>query len=716
MAFNFFKKKQAKITKRALSKEYIEFLLEEQKTRELKTWYEKLCKFSEFLKIKPPKSIEEKFKLDIVFSALNVTPTGVFSASILVLLISLMLLLPLFALKLDTPVMLFLSFLPFIAFWYIYTYPSFRSHVVRIQAGDEAIKIILYMVIYLKLNPNFEGAVNFAVSHSKGPITEDIKKAMWDLHIGRYKTVEEALSKYTNKWVWWNEEFVRSISLLYSILLEPTEERRDATLRKALDFILTSTHNKMKSYVEDIKSPITLLHMMGLLLPAIGLIMFPMISIFMAQMVSVPQLVVAYIVFLPLANLFMINRILQKRPGAFMVPDISKHPKLPPENYFELKIGKIRIYIPILILSILIGLVIMLYGIFHFVELATNLLYPSNEILVIAEERGITCKIPRECVLLMEAKMNVPNILASFSITAGFAAMVIIYFYLNSFQRIKIRNEIKNIESEFQIGLFSIGNYLSEGYPIEVSMQKSLEEYVKLGMEKRPMYFFFQKLFYNIKTFGMTFKRALFDPKEGVAKYYPSVLIEDIMKILSNASEKSSILLGTISKTIAKYLEDIFTIEARIRDILEETRSSIRLQASFVIPMILGIIGAMGIFILNMLRILAESLSKIQQQFGIVLFKEAGNAFVGFMNYLGIEFTKVVPMTVLQAVVGIYTVEVVTLFTMLLSGIENGFDKVARDWEIARTLAKAILIYGMVNLVALIMFYNVEQTIKVSVG
>ena len=81
--------------RKGLSREYIEFLLEEQKQRELRSWYEKLCKFSEKLKLKPPKSLEEKFKLDIVFSGLNVTPTGVFSASFLSLLILTSIIIPL---------------------------------------------------------------------------------------------------------------------------------------------------------------------------------------------------------------------------------------------------------------------------------------------------------------------------------------------------------------------------------------------------------------------------------------------------------------------------------------------------------------------------------------------------------------------------------------------------------------------------------------------
>jgi hypothetical protein len=294
--------------------------------------------------------------------------------------------------------------------------------------------------------------------------------------------------------------------------------------------------------------------------------------------------------------------------------------------------------------------------------------------------------------------------------------MAILFFYLRSFQRIKIRNEIKNIESEFQLGLFSIGNFLSEGFPIEVGMQKSLEEYQKLGMQKRPVYTFFERLYANMKNFGMTFKRALFDKEQGILKYYPSVLIDEIMKILADASEKSAVLLGTIAKTIASYLENVYAIEAKIRELLEETRSSIRLQASFVVPLVTGMIGALGIFILNILRILAEKLAEIEKNLGLAfLAGQTGEGGVkSFLDTMVGSFTNIVPMTVLQAIIGIYTIEVVTLFAMLLSGIENGFDNTARDWEIAQSLIKAIIVYGVVNLFALIIFRGLTMTIEVA--
>jgi len=707
MPFGLFGKKELKIeeVKKGLSRQYLEFIFEEQKQRELRNWFEKYCKFAERLRIAPPQKLEEKFKLDIVFSSLNVTPLGVFSASIFTLLIGIVLLGVMLLLPpdfgIDQSALVMIGVMPIGIFWYIFTYPSFQSHVTRIQAGDEAIKIVLYMVIYLKLNPSFEGAVNFAVAHAKGPITRDIKKSMWDLSIGKYRTVEEALSVYTQKWAWWNEDFIRSLSLLYGVLIEPTEAGREGILKKALGFILESTQLKMKRYVEDISGPIMMLHAMGLLLPAIGLIMFPMISIFMSTQVNVWTLILGYTVALPLFDLFFIMRILAKRPSAFLVPDISKHPDLPPEDYYVLKIGKTKTFLPVAVLAVLIGAAIMLYGILHFIDLSTALAYPTREY---ALNVNPDCNDDfKKCILLAEADINPRTLASTFSITAGVGAIFIIYYYSRSVQRIKIRNEIKNIEAEFQIGLFTLGNFLSEGYPIEVCMEKSLDEYNKLGMQKRPIYNFFLRLQYNIKNFGMTFKRALYDREYGLLKYYPSVLIDEIMRILSDASEKSALLLGTIAKTIATYLENVYAIEAKIRELLDEVRSAIRMQASFIIPMVTAMVGALGIFILKMLQILATRLADIEKQFQV---GGLGQATDLMQNLVG-DFTKVVPMTVLQATVGIYTVEVVALFAMLLSGIENGFDKVARDWEISQCLIRALVVYGLVNIFALIMFQGV---------
>ena len=682
-------KPSQEVEKPKISPEYMEFLLAEIRARKPTGIYERLCKFAEKLKLSPPKQFAEKLNYDVVYSGLNVTPKGVFSASFLVLfLLSFVCFFSSFLIH-DIALLVILAALPLALFWYIFTYPSYQAEVTRIQAGNEAIKLILYMVIYLKSTPSFEGAVQFAIQHSKGPVSDDIRKAFWDLETGKYRTIEEALSFYSQKWVWWNEDFVRSLNLLYTVLVEPSEKGREEILKKALDHILITTHRKMKAYVEEISGPISILHILGLLLPALGIIMFPMIAIFLQNAVSIPQLIMGYIVFLPILNLFFVNRLLRKRPGAFMAPDVSKHPDLPPPNFFAVKIGKIKLLVPIFLLSLLVGMLIMLYGAYHFLNL------------------GITItSLPPDMVrkvVLQEAGINVKNFLVVTSFVGGFATFFILNYYLRSVQRVKIRNEIKEIERDFTACMFSLGNFFSEGYPIEFGIGKAIDEYKRLGMEKRPTYGFLVILYDAIKNFGVSFKSALFGERFMLIKRYHSALIEDVMRVLADASEKGSYFLGTIAKTLSNYLDSIYTIEDRIRELLAETRSSIKLQASFVIPMINGIIMALSAFIVNMLRILSEMIGRIQQMFGLSL----GGMGKDILTILIGNYENMIPSTLLQAVIGIYTIEVITIFSMLLSGVENGIDPVARDWEISNNLIKGMALFFLVFLVALFVFGNI---------
>jgi hypothetical protein len=688
-------KNSEKIERPKIPPEYMKFLLAEIYARKPRGLYEKLCKFAEKINLRPPKQFAEKLNYDVIYSGLNVTPKGVFSASFLLLFIFSFLCFFFSFLIAETALLVVLGALPIFLFWYVFTYPSYRAEVTRIQASNEAIKLILYMVIYLTTNPSFEGAVHFAVQHSKGPISDDLRKAFWDIEAGKYTTIEEALGFYSQKWAWWNEEFVRSLNLLHSVLAEPTESGREEILKKALNYILVATHRKMKAYVEEISSPIQVLHVLGLLLPALGIVMFPMIAIFLQNSVSVPQLIIGYVIFLPILNLFFVNRLLRKRPGAFMAPDISKHPDLPPPNFFVAKIGRLKLQIPIFLFSLLMGTIIMAYGASHFINLAitASSLPPDAMKKVVLEEAGI----------------NVKNFAVVTSFVGGFATFFALNYYLRSVQRIKIRNEIKEIERDFTTCIFSLGNFFSEGYPIEFGIGKAIEEYKRLGMEKRPTYGFLVRLYTIIRNFGASFKSALFGERFMLIKHYYSALIEDCMSVLADASEKGSRFLGMVAKTLSTYLENMFTIEDRIKELLAETRSSIKLQASFVVPLINGIIMALSAFIVNMLRILAEMIGKIQQIFGISF---AGMAGKDLLTTLIGNYENMVPSTLLQAVIGIYTVEAITIFSMLLSGIESGIDPVARDWEISNNLIKGMALFFLVYLVALLAFGNILLSVQ----
>lgn len=134
-------------------------------------FYIKASRFSEkIFKIKASDKMKEKLRQSLLTTELAVTPDQVMSLTILTIVLPLIVLLPLaFIIYFAAGSMLFLvtlPLLPLIFAYFLYTYPNYYATVTKIRASDETVKIILYMVIYLRLNPQIEGAVKFAAAHS----------------------------------------------------------------------------------------------------------------------------------------------------------------------------------------------------------------------------------------------------------------------------------------------------------------------------------------------------------------------------------------------------------------------------------------------------------------------------------------------------------------------------------------------------------------------
>jgi len=287
------------------------------------------------------------------------------------------------------------------------------------------------------------------------------------------------------------------------------------------------------------------------------------------------------------------------------------------------------------------------------------------------------------------------------SIVWGVGFGLVIYFLGMSYQRLKIRNEIKMIEDEFQIALFNLSDVLSSGIPVETALEEVAHKYKQSKLEKSPMYTFFIVLIRNMKNFGMTLERAIFDKQYGGILRYPSVLIKDIMKIIISSARKSSAILSLAARTISDFLAKTKNVENTLRQMLDEISSAIKLQATFIAPFICAIVATMGTFIVELLQKIAEFLRMVEESFNM------GGTFVHgatikFGETLGmINIEEVMPPTIFQLIVGIYMIEVVMILSYFLNGIKNGFDITSRNVLIGKTLASAIVFYSILLLISL---------------
>jgi len=679
--------------KQFLSQDYRTFVHEEhpEEGEGFNRFFISACKFSgKILKIQAPKNISESLGKPLMTTELDVTPSEVLSFTILTIIVGLGIAV---SLSLIFPFLTyFLPLFPFIFAYMFYTYPTYLSAITKIKANDETVKVILYMVIYLRLNPQVEGAMRFAAAHASGPIGKDLKKIIWDVEIRKYYTINQAIGSKIEKWLLWDKEFVEAMNLIQALALETNEVNREKTLDKTLNFILDSTYEKMKEYSRDLRTPIMLIHTMGITFPIMGLVMFPMIAIFLNDTLNPGFLIFGYIVVLPLINYFYLRRTISKRPGAFAYPDISHHPDLPPQGKMSLNLFGKKYLVPVLPISLIV-LFFLLIPTFTYLYVITSKYLALQKFPDFADRWRY------------EMKAEYDNAMAftfySLSGIWGMGLAIAIYFYGSSFQRLKIRDSIKLIEDEFQIGLFRLGDVLSSGVPIETALEETIEKYRQYKLQDSPMFSFFLNIQKNIRELGMTLRRAIFDEQYGVMKRYPSLLIKDVMSILVSAADKSSVILSTASKTISSFLMKTKNVENLLKELLDEVAAAIKLQGSFIAPFITGIVAGMATFIIRLLGKLSEFMKSIEETFNMGgSFIHGGTIQFGqILSLANIE--KVIPATIFQLVVGIYMLEIVVILYYFLNGIKNGFDRTTRNVLIGKGVMMALIFYSIVLVVGI---------------
>src|SRR3989338_1081822 len=250
-----------------VTKEYREFKAEFLPKH--MTFYEKLCNLSEkLLKIKPDakKAVDMEEAIDITH--LNITPAGAISFSFFIPLVAGLIgsLLAFLIFKSTFFVALFLIG-ALIAINPLGKVPYFIANNWRLKSSNQMVLCIFYVVTYMRHTSNLEKAIEFASQHLAPPLSLDLKKVLWDVETEKYSSVKESLDSYLETWKKWNIEFIESFHLIESSLYEGDEARRLNALDKSLDVILEETYEKMLHYAHNLQNPITMLHMLGIILP-----------------------------------------------------------------------------------------------------------------------------------------------------------------------------------------------------------------------------------------------------------------------------------------------------------------------------------------------------------------------------------------------------------------------------------------------------------------
>ncbi|MBS3147600.1 hypothetical protein J4219_01825 [Candidatus Woesearchaeota archaeon] len=651
--------------------------------------YEKVCNGCEkILKLKvPPKKAEEL--QDLLDSChLQVTPAGVLAASYLLPVTFILLSLLIFLVIYDSMFFtLFSLMLGLTGIAILQKIPVFMANLWRIKSSNQMVLCIFYVVTYMRHTSNLELAIEFASEHLAPPLSLDLRKVIWDVENSKFESIKDSLESYLNGWRKFNLEFVESFHLIESSLFESSDERRLSLLDKALDVMLDETYEKMLHYAQNLKSPITMIYMLGVILPILGLVILPLMVSFM-EGIAWYHIAALYNVALPMTVYFMGRNILSNRPTGYGDSDVSEtNPEL--RKYRNLIIAGISI--PPASVAIMCGIALLLIG---FAPLIIHFVNPSYD-LVVGNFEFLGYKESTKIEGLMLGPFGLGSSILSLFIPLAFAFSIGLYFRLKSQNVIKIRDEAKKLEDEFSSALFQLGNRLGDGIPAEIAFQKVAEV-----MEDSTSGRFFKLVAINISKLGMSVREAIFNPQTGALSSYPSAIIQSSMKVLIESVKKGPLIAAQALLNVARYIKEIHKVNERLKDLMADIISDMKSQIAFLTPMIAGIV----IGITSMITYIIGNLGKSINQLGS---DQSGTQIGTLATFFG----DGVPTYYFQAVVGVYVFQIVYVLTILSSGVENGADKLQERYLLGNNLLRSTILYCLIAGAVMIIFNLIASRI-----
>jgi Flp pilus assembly protein TadB len=690
------------------------------------SWYEKACNgAARILPLSPDAKRRPQLAKAIATCHLQTTPEGITAFSVVAPLllilatVGLFLLLPM---ALGNSGSLFVTLYVAIAALVLIIplgrIPLIIADTWRMRASNQMVLCIFYVVTYMRHTSNLELAIDFAAEHLAPPLSLDMKKIMWEIETQRYDSLKDSMEAYLEAWRGTNDEFIDAIHLVESSLVEASEQRRLEALDKALSVMLEETYEKMLHYAHNLQSPITTLHMLGIILPILGLVILPLLVSFMPE-VRWYHLFLLYNVTLPLVVYFLGRDLLSKRPTGYGGAEVEASAR-------DVNVGGFSLT-PLFVAGFVFA-ALLLIGLLPLLVHAAN---PSFDLVYTGkgETKGCIlgfCAINtadkeqtkeakfwlleyREVQVDQETQETI--VVGPFGLVATLLSLFLplalglslgIYYKLRSRDVMRRRDEAKKLELEFASALFQLGNRLADGLPLEIAFSK-----VAAVLPDTVAGRFFSQVSANITKLGLSVEEAIFDERHGALVEYPSNIIESSMKVLVESSRKGPLIASQAIINVSNYIKEMHRVDERLKDLMADVISSMTSQIKFLTPTIAGIVMGITSMITAILGKLGAKVGELQAQ---TAGQGAGAAGIG-SSLLSTFSGGAVGTYFFQLVVGLYVVQIIFVLTILVNGIENGPDKTSERAMLGKNMVNSTLTYVALSFVVILLFNIVATNI-----
>lgn len=691
------------------------------------SWYEKLCRFSaSIVPIAPDKKKAARMQEAIEATHLQLKPEGVMAFSfvipILFIMASALLFFVLPVLLGREPnmfVMAYCFIAGAIAIIPLGNVPMYIAQNWRMRASNQMVLCTFYIVTYMRHTSNLELAIDFAAEHLSPPMNLDMKKVLWNVETEKFDSLKESLENYLERWRESNGEFVEALHLIEGSLVETTEDRRLQTLEKSLTVILDETYEKMLHYAHDLKGPLTTLHMLGIILPILGLVILPLMVSFMTS-VRWYHIAILYNVTLPLMVYFIGQSVLSKRPTGYGSSDQDEDTVAAAAQEAGIAVKK-RLFSPFFIGAVVFLMLLLVGSIPLLIHAATkdpltgeatwDLIHTGNSrkdsepgcifqfcpvdptddrqmdgaLYRFNEYREITVNEDTGETLIVGPFGLIATLLSLF-VPLGVGLGFGLYYHMRSGQVLKLRKKAAELETEFASALFQLGNRLADGLPLEIAFSR-----VAMMMRGTLSGDFFAQVSTNVTKLGLSVEDAIFHPKYGAIKRYPSSIIESGMKVLIESAKKGPQIASQAIINVSNYIKEMHRVDERLKDLMADVISSMKSQIKFLTPVIAGIVMGITSMISTILGRLGERVSALQEATQGVSGGAVGTSLLSTFSGGGVATYW------FQIIVGLYVVELVFILSILVNGIENGADKMSMRTVLGENLVRSTITYCLLT-------------------
>jgi hypothetical protein len=676
------------------SREYIKF--KQEMAPEL-SGYERWCRsLGNVIKLKVAKKDEDKIKRQLDIAHLDLEPwqpmtlsvMAFVSVFILGLLISVAITLIRGSLA-SFPVLFFflIIILSLFLFYFVNGYPTRLANKWRLKASSQMVPAILYVVVYMRHTPNLEKAIAFTSEHLQPPLALDFKKVFYNVSIGKFSTIKESLDNYLETWRDYSTEFIEAFHLIESSLFEPSNDRRIVTLEKSLQVVLDGVYDKMLKFTHNVRSPLTNVYMLGVVLPTLGLALIPLASAMIGGMLKWYHVFLLFNLIVPFFVFYLTDKILLLRPGGYGEKNLLER------NPFYYKYKNRKPYLNACLICLpflIIGLLPLIFQYTPFPELLglqKDYTFSQIGLSFLGDESIFDFKESGGGVV---GPFGIGALIFSMFIPLGLALFFSMAFKERTKDLIKEREKTKQLEKEFNNSLFQLGNRIGNGMPPELVFGKVAES--SRGLETED---FFRRVNYNIRQMGMSVEKAIFDSRRGAIIYYPSDLIATSMRILIESAKKGLVIAAMGLMSISEYVKNIQKITNRLKDMLAEIASDMKSNMTFLAPLLSGVVVGLAVMITSILNKL--DLTKLAGGDAEGL----GGSLGGFVGPDGIfQVINMIPPYYLQIIVGVYIIQIIFILTGALVTIDSGEDNLEKTNKTGKNLMAGITLYFITALIA----------------